>query len=110
MTSEDGEADIFIMPDDWSFYQATLAYNDNDLVEIAGEPFGSVAEPTVTLHIEGPQGSATLFLDAAEASEVWTALGDAIKNASGKDPARVELICDADEARSRPAGAETEGE
>lgn len=35
-------ADVFVMPDSWQFYQATLGYRGG-LVEVAGEPHGSCA-------------------------------------------------------------------
>lgn len=85
--------DVFVLPDSWAFYQATLGF-DAGIVEVAGEPHGSVAVPTITLHMELKKESATLFLTADEASEIWTALGHAIHTASGKDPVKVELIRD----------------
>lgn len=90
-TEFDDSTDVFVLPDAWAFYQAELGF-DTGFVVIAGEPHGSCATPTITVDVTSKRGNVTLFLDAAEASEMWTAIGDAIANASGTAPRRVALI------------------
>jgi len=86
------EIDVFAVPADWQFYHAILDYQSGR-IEVAGEPHGSCRVPTITLHIVNKKGSATLYLNADDASEVWTALGMAIANA-GKPPEAKTLIAD----------------
>lgn len=83
------DVDVFALPSDWQLYQAELGFggDDLDLVTIAAEPHMSVAVPTITLDIAKADGkSTTVFLSAVEAEEIWTSLGFAIRNATGRDP------------------------
>ena len=85
-------ADVFVMPDDWKFYQCDLGFGEHTFVSVAGEPHGSVAIPTITLDVTSKGGFATIYLDASEASEIWTTLGHAIATASGKPPVPATFI------------------
>lgn len=86
------DVEVFVLPDEWKFYQCELRFGDNCGVCVAGEPFGSVATPTITVDVVTKRGHVTLYLDASEASEMWTALGYAIRTASGSDPVPAKFI------------------
>lgn len=85
------DVDVFVLPDDWKFYQCELGFGASH-VTVAGEPHGSCATPVVTVDIQTKVESATIFLDAQEATELWTALGHAIRTSSGAEPKPAELI------------------
>lgn len=92
MTELDDNHDVFVMPADWTFYQANLDFEVAQVV-VAGEPYREGAIAIVTVDVTSTDcGEATLYMGPTDAAELWTALGYAIKNATGKDPVPAELI------------------
>ncbi|MEO1206414.1 MAG: hypothetical protein AAFV45_08775 [Pseudomonadota bacterium] len=87
--------DVFVVPDDWQFYQAELGLRAGHIT-VAAEPHVSgsavVTLDAMSIQHNGETQNATLFMSADEALEIWTALGHAIANASGEAPKPVKLV------------------
>ena len=86
------DADVFVLPEEWQFYQCELQFGGSNFVVVAAEPHGSCACPTITVETTAKDGQVVMFLTAVDAAELWTALGHAIRNSTGADPKPVRLL------------------